>query len=146
MSTASGTVGGGQSVRRLVGREGELTRILSAVDTILAGTGRVVLLSGEPGVGKTRLAQEVLAQACERRMRVLVGRCFEQHTSVPFLPFSEALTTALVGAPQDLQADARQHWPELVHLLPEFNSGAVPPTLNALSVVVYVPLSVALSA
>src|SRR5438094_5705623 len=129
MSTASGTVGGGQSVGRLVGREGELARILSAVDTILAGAGRVVLLSGEPGVGKTRLAKEVLAQAGERGMRILVGRCFEQHTSVPFLPFSEALAVALAGAPQAVQADAPQHWPELVHLLPEFNSEAAPSAL-----------------
>src|SRR5882762_5684579 len=119
MSTASGTVGGGQSVGRLVGREAELARILSALDTILAGTGRVVLLSGEPGVGKTRLAQEVLARAGEGRMRVLAGRCFEQHMSVPFLPFSEALAAALVGASPALLADAHQHWPELVHLLPE---------------------------
>src|SRR5579859_2081656 len=78
--------------RGLVGREVELARIVSALETTAAGAGRCVLVSGEAGVGKTRLAQEILTQARRRRVQVVAGRCFEQHTSVPFFPFTEALT------------------------------------------------------
>ncbi len=77
VTTASGVGGGSPADGRLVGREAELARVLSALDTMLAGVDRLVLLSGEPGVGKTRLAHKVLAKAGELRMRVLVGRCFE---------------------------------------------------------------------
>jgi DNA-binding CsgD family transcriptional regulator/tetratricopeptide (TPR) repeat protein len=129
-TTASGAGGGSPADGRLVGREAELARILSALDTMLGGADRLVLLSGEPGVGKTRLAQDVLARAGDRRMRVLVGRCFEQHTSVPFFPFSEALSVAFAGAPAAVQDDAQQRWPELVHLLPEFHLATAPPTLG----------------
>jgi predicted ATPase len=48
--------------RRLIGRRPELRRILSALETTASGRGRLVLLSGEPGIGKTRLAQEALAR------------------------------------------------------------------------------------
>lgn len=41
----------------LVGREGELAAILAALDAVAAGSGRLVVIAGEPGVGKTRLAQ-----------------------------------------------------------------------------------------
>jgi predicted ATPase len=44
-----------------VGREKELTVLRAAVDDALAGRGRLVLLAGEPGIGKTRTAQELAA-------------------------------------------------------------------------------------
>jgi predicted ATPase len=59
----------------LVGREPELRRLLVALDGVATGQGRVVLLAGEPGVGKTRLTQELMRQAGERGFRVLAGRC-----------------------------------------------------------------------
>jgi len=100
------------------------------LEQIAGGQGRLVLLDGEPGVGKTRLAQEVLVQAQERGGQVLVGRCFEQYLSVPFFPFTEALTCALAGVPRAQQVETTQRWPELVHLVPEFNAGAAPPRLE----------------
>ena len=119
MSVSLAPLGG-----RLVGREAELARILSALEATIDGDSRLVLVSGEAGVGKTRLAQEVLSHTRARRLRAIVGRCFEQHTSVPFFPFTEALTTALAEAPMALQSDAPQRWPELAHVVPELGGGA----------------------
>lgn len=101
----------------LIGRDGELARILTALATVTAGRGRVVLLSGEPGVGKTRLSRTVLAHAERSGARTSIGRSFEQYSAVPFFPFTEALTLPLVGKPLLPDAGALERWPELGHLL-----------------------------
>jgi predicted ATPase len=76
----------------LVAREAELNHVLAALGAVAKGkSGRLVLLTGEPGIGKTRLLVKVLARAQEEGNLVLVGRSFEQHTSVPFFPFNELL-------------------------------------------------------
>src|SRR5262252_2750658 len=77
-----------------VGRDAELATILRAWDTVLDGKSRVLLLSGEPGIGKTRLAEEALTRARRATSVALVGRCFEQQSSIPFSPFSEVFTAA----------------------------------------------------
>src|SRR5579859_6907612 len=82
----------------MVAREVELERILSIFDLVGAGAGRIALLAGEPGIGKTRLAREVVARARAQGPRVLGGRCFEEHTAVPFYPFTELFTYAFAGA------------------------------------------------
>src|SRR5579864_6336342 len=75
----------------LVARDAELNHLLSALSAVAQSGGRLFQLSGEPGIGKTRLAREVLAHAQDAGNVVLVGRCFEQHTAVPFFPFTELL-------------------------------------------------------
>jgi AAA ATPase domain len=60
-----------------IGREPELATLHAALADATAGHGRIVLLAGEPGVGKTRLAQELAAYARQRGALVLVGRCYE---------------------------------------------------------------------
>jgi len=57
-----------------VGREREFALLRRAVEEVLAGRGRVVLVAGEAGIGKTRTAQELAAYAPERGMQVLWGR------------------------------------------------------------------------
>jgi predicted ATPase len=61
-----------------IGRERELARALTAFDAAVEGRGSFVLIDGEPDVGKTRLARELLSIARSRGARILVGRCFEQ--------------------------------------------------------------------
>jgi transcriptional regulator with XRE-family HTH domain/tetratricopeptide (TPR) repeat protein len=104
----------------MVGRDAELQRILSILEgAVTARRGRLVLLRGEPGVGKTRMAREVLARAGSLRIRGFIGRCFEQHTAVPFFPFTEALMLPLAGQPLLAVPQALERWPELEHLLPD---------------------------
>ena len=73
-----------------VGRGHELERLLSAWQTALAGGVPTVLIAGEPGVGKTRLAGEWSQQAYEQGAVVLYGRC-DEDLGAPYQPFAEAL-------------------------------------------------------
>jgi predicted ATPase len=66
------------STNSFVGRERELAELGGALDDADTGRGRLFLLSGEPGIGKTRLAEEIATEASARRMRVAWGRCWER--------------------------------------------------------------------
>ena len=78
-----------------VGRRGELQLLHAALGGALAGRGRVVMLSGEAGIGKTRLAQEVATLALRRGMLALWGRCLEEPGAPPFLPWTRAMQACL---------------------------------------------------
>jgi predicted ATPase len=93
--------------------------VLSAHSAVATGSGRLVLLTGEPGIGKTRLAREVLARAQAPGNLVLVGRCFEPYSAVPFFPFTELLGAALTAAPVALKTEVTLRWPEPVYLIPD---------------------------
>src|SRR2546428_7333336 len=60
-----------------VGREAELAELVGGLEEAIKGKGRLFFLVGEPGIGKSRLADEVIRQARRRRVQVLVGRCWE---------------------------------------------------------------------
>ena len=74
-----------------VGRQRELGFLRERLATSLAGIGGVAMLVGEPGIGKTRTAQEFAAEAAAQGATVLWGRCFEGEWSPPFGPWVEAL-------------------------------------------------------
>ncbi|WP_374109772.1 BTAD domain-containing putative transcriptional regulator [Mycobacterium sp. WUMAC-067] len=73
-----------------VGRGRELEGLLSAWQSALAGGVRTVLIAGEPGVGKTRLAGEWSQRAYDQGAVVLYGRC-DEDLGAPYQPFAEAL-------------------------------------------------------
>ena len=73
-----------------VGRGRELEGLVSVWQTALAGGMHAVLIAGEPGVGKTRLAGEWSRQAYEQGAVVLYGRC-DEDLGAPYQPFAEAL-------------------------------------------------------
>ncbi|MDX6510651.1 MAG: hypothetical protein QOE36_155 [Gaiellaceae bacterium] len=79
----------------LVGREAELERARAAVSDVLAGTGGILFVSGEAGIGKSRLLAEVYAAACdtsaERPALWLEGRCVSYGESMPYWPFRDLL-------------------------------------------------------
>jgi tetratricopeptide (TPR) repeat protein len=102
----------------MVGRQHEIYRLLATVDTVVGGSGRLVLLTGEPGVGKTRLAQEVSLEVARRDFLVASGRCYEPERDVPFYPFLEALAAAYARAPESVREAVPSRWPQLALLLP----------------------------
>jgi predicted ATPase/class 3 adenylate cyclase len=102
----------------LLGRELELQRLLSAWDDALAGATRTVLVSGEPGSGKTRLLEEVAAHAQRRGARVLRGHS-DEGTGGPYQPFVEALQQLVSTAGSELPRLLGRSGPELSRLVPE---------------------------
>ncbi len=87
-----------------VGRTGELTQLLAGLEDAFAGRGRLFLLVGEPGIGKSRLAEELIQQAHARRARVLVGRCWEASGAPAYWPWVQALRGHAEDAPPELAA------------------------------------------
>jgi tetratricopeptide (TPR) repeat protein len=75
---------------RLVGRTTELAEARELWQRAREGRGHAVLLSGEPGAGKTRLAREITIQAALDGALVLSGGCYEYEATTPYLPFVEA--------------------------------------------------------
>ena len=86
----------GQVQLPCVGREEELAQLASLLDAALAGKGQMVLLHGEPGIGKSRLLEESEGQATERGARVLIARCYEMERDLPYSSLAEALATFLL--------------------------------------------------
>lgn len=81
------------SYRVFVGRQREMAELRAALDDALSGDGRLVMLAGEPGIGKTRIAQELAAVAEGRGVRVLWGRCYEGGGAPPYWPWAQAIRT-----------------------------------------------------
>jgi len=106
----------------MVGRDGELGRLLALLDDAEAGRSVVALVSGDAGVGKTRLISEVTRLAAVRGFTVLSGQCAELGDSVPYLPLADALR----GAAQSTGVrDALSSRPALSRLLPEGGEGPI---------------------
>ncbi len=80
-----------RSVAAFVGRERELAELRAGLDDVSASHGRLFLLSGEPGIGKTRLAEEISNDASARGMRVMWGRCWEGGGAPAYWPFIQIL-------------------------------------------------------
>ena len=81
----------------LVGREQQLVALQDALTEVAVGDGRVVLVAGEPGIGKTRLAEEVAQQATRGGVAVAWGRCSEEQGAPPFWPWVQVLRELLAG-------------------------------------------------
>jgi class 3 adenylate cyclase len=105
---------------RLVGRSEELAQLTSAFDETAAGRGRLVLVAGEPGIGKTRLTEELAVYAGVRGAKTCWGHCYEGELGVPYLPFVEALRTYTRARSDDaLRAELGAGAPEVALLVSE---------------------------
>ena len=104
----------------VVGRDEELAGLGAALQAALGGDGGVLFLTGEAGIGKSRLARELARSARSRGAMVVVGRGVPSGATTPYRPVTEALLQGLRDRP--LPAD-----PELVPWLPAL--GAIVPTL-----------------
>jgi len=102
-----------QSVRRpgrrsaeLRGRSAELSTLREALSAVRGGTGQLVLVGGDAGIGKSRLLAE-LRQAAGAEVRWLEGRCLASGTDTPYLPYVELLSQHFGWVPED-DADERE--------------------------------------
>jgi DNA-binding SARP family transcriptional activator/tetratricopeptide (TPR) repeat protein len=106
-----------------VGREPQLAELLAGLDEALAGRGRLFLLAGEPGIGKSRLAEQLAAQAKARGAEVLVGRCWEAGGAPAYWPWVQALRTYVRELDADvLRAQLGPGAAELAQLIPELRA------------------------
>jgi class 3 adenylate cyclase/tetratricopeptide (TPR) repeat protein len=102
-----------------VGRDADLERFQAVWDDAGSGDLRLLLLSGEPGVGKTRLAAEMASRAHQAGSTVLAGRC-DEDLPVPHQPFVEALRHFVDHSPDaGLGESLGRYGGELTRLLPE---------------------------
>jgi hypothetical protein len=84
-----------------VGRERELRELTSGVDDAIAGRGQLYLLAGEPGIGKTRLADEIARRAAGWGARVLWGRCWEGGGAPPYWLWTQVLRACAAEWPDE---------------------------------------------
>jgi DNA-binding SARP family transcriptional activator/tetratricopeptide (TPR) repeat protein len=109
-----------------VGRSAELEELVTGLEDAFAGHGRLFLVSGEPGIGKSRLAEELADVARARGATVLVGRSWEAGGAPAYWPWVESLSGFVRHLDEDALAsdlgagvaDLAQILPELRHLVP----------------------------
>ena len=85
----------------LVGREGEMQLLCNLLDTVALDRAygpRALILSGETGIGKTRLLAEMCQGADKRGFHLLEGRAYEVSQSFPYMPFTEAMRPVIRGS------------------------------------------------
>jgi eukaryotic-like serine/threonine-protein kinase len=92
----------GQGVGAFVGREREMELLLAGLRDAVSGRGRLVLIGGEPGIGKTRLADEFSVLAAGDGASVLWGRCWEAGGAPAYWPWTQSIRSLL----RHLDADA----------------------------------------
>src|SRR5262249_44580161 len=110
-----------------VGRRAELAELAAALDHAVAGSGRLVLVLGEPGIGKSRLIEALADHARTRGACVAVGRSWEAGGAPPCWPWVRALRAAVADTPpaplrDELGAPAL----ELAQLVPELRDVHAP--------------------
>jgi tetratricopeptide (TPR) repeat protein len=93
--------------RVFVGREPELKQLQSAFDGAISGQGALMMVTGEPGIGKTALCEQLSTYVTLRGGRTLVGHCYEAGSlSLPYLAFVEALRSYVLSRdPKDLREE-----------------------------------------
>ncbi len=74
-----------------VGRGAELARLFGSLDQAAQSRGQIWMVAGEPGIGKTRVAQRVALEAGTRALQVLWGRCKEEPGAPPYWPWVQAI-------------------------------------------------------
>ncbi len=106
-----------------VGREAELAELIAGLDDAFAGRGSLFLIVGEPGIGKSRLADELIVRARARGARELVGRCWEAGGAPAYWPWVQSMRAYVreteVGT---LRAQLGAGTAALAQLLPELGN------------------------
>ncbi|MDQ3548088.1 MAG: AAA family ATPase, partial [Chloroflexota bacterium] len=112
-----------------MGRERELALVRHALDRALAGDGRVILLSGEPGIGKTRTAEEFAPSARALGCQVLWSACDEWDGAPAYWPWVQVFRSIVRGHdPATLQRLLGSGGSDVAQIVPELRTQHTPPT------------------
>jgi len=83
-----------------------MAELTAALDSAMAGNGRLVMLVGEPGIGKTRTARELASYAEAKGAKVLWGWCYEEDGAPPYWPWLQPIRSYVQQAdPEKLRAE-----------------------------------------
>ncbi|MDP9238657.1 MAG: serine/threonine-protein kinase, partial [Chloroflexota bacterium] len=104
-----------------VGRETESAQLHGVFDNALSGQGALVMVVGEPGIGKTSLCEQLATYAALRGGLALRGNCYEEGSlSLPYLPFVEALRSyVLTREPDGLRSELGANAPRVARIISE---------------------------
>jgi DNA-binding SARP family transcriptional activator len=120
----------------LIGREKEWATLVKVWKGVKRGLSRIVLIEGEPGVGKSRLAEEFLRWAVANGGNVLRGHGYDAKAGLPYEPVVEVLrdalgTPGLAGAAPEWLTEVARLLPELRQRFPSLPDPAAPPDFSA---------------
>ncbi len=106
-----------------VGRQRELADLRAALEDTVSGHGRLVMLVGEPGIGKTRTAQELAAQAETLGAQVLWGWCYEEEGAPPYWPWTQPLQSCIQKKdPEQLRSEMGPGAADIAEIIPDLRS------------------------
>jgi eukaryotic-like serine/threonine-protein kinase len=103
-----------------VGRVNEFAELVAGIEGARVSQGRLLMISGEPGIGKSRLARQAVAYAEQKGARALFGRCWEHGGAPPYWPWVQALRRLIVEAePATLSGWLGTDAAEIAQIAPE---------------------------
>jgi DNA-binding CsgD family transcriptional regulator/tetratricopeptide (TPR) repeat protein/DNA polymerase III delta prime subunit len=103
-----------------VGRQHDMVQLKSALEDTLSGQGRLVMLVGEPGIGKTRTAQELAAHAAQQGAQVLWGWSYEEAGAPPYWPWVQPIRSYVQQCDaQQIRADMGLGAADIAEIIPE---------------------------
>jgi DNA-binding CsgD family transcriptional regulator len=119
-----------------VGRQREMAELKAALEEALSGHGQLVMLVGEPGIGKTRTAQELATYAEWRGAHVLWGWCYEEAGAPPYWPWVQPLRSYIQQqVPQRLRPEMGSGAPDIAEVIPDLRNKLpnleLPPALDS---------------
>jgi predicted ATPase len=119
-----------------IGRDAEMAELSAGLEDAVDGRGRLFLIGGEPGIGKTMLAEQLGVRALERGARVLWGRCWEGGGAPAYWPWTQALRPLIEERTGGMRVDGGTDAADLASLFPELAErpgGSVGPDLSTQS-------------
>lgn len=102
---------------KLVGRLAEIEGIGKSIEKVKASQGQVVAITGEPGVGKSRIAKELELMAKDRGLKFAKGKCYSYSNNIAYLPFIRQLNVLFGLEEKDTLQRKQEKMQELLHVL-----------------------------
>ena len=105
-----------------IGRREEMDALRASLESALSGRGRLAMIEGEAGIGKTRLIEELCTYGLLRGVRVLSGRCYEGDGAPPFWPWVQPIRQYIQESnAADLEEDIGPGAADIAQIVPEIH-------------------------